>query len=165
MPEMGASAGGPGPCPETVIMDPDTGPIDAPWLEVREYVSKTSGEPKEPWWFCLPREKWAAPTRQISADHIDNVKNEHLWWHNACPQGSDEEKAAWCSKIMNAVVLHSSYAPKRKNDGADDWRSSKKPKPKSRESREQWQSEGHQQEAGTAAGENTWKRWNSSRAA
>eukprot|EP00959_Pyramimonas_sp_CCMP1952_P425426 8911609-Pyramimonas_sp.AAC.1 len=67
-------------------MDPDIGPIDAPWPEVREYVSQKSGEPKGPWWFCLPREKWAAPTHQISADHIKNVTDKHLWWPNACPQ-------------------------------------------------------------------------------
>eukprot|EP00959_Pyramimonas_sp_CCMP1952_P297163 6216717-Pyramimonas_sp.AAC.1 len=71
---MGGSAGGPpGPCPDTVIMDPDnTGRIDAPWPPVKEYVAKTSGEPNEPWWHCSPRDKWAAPTHHISQDHIKN---------------------------------------------------------------------------------------------
>eukprot|EP00959_Pyramimonas_sp_CCMP1952_P367477 7697062-Pyramimonas_sp.AAC.1 len=95
MSDMGASAGGhPGPCPETAIMDPATGPIEAPWLQVKGYGSKTSGEPNEPWWHCKPCDKWAAPTHQVSQDHIKNVKNTYLWLHEACQQGSDEDKTA-----------------------------------------------------------------------
>eukprot|EP00959_Pyramimonas_sp_CCMP1952_P001579 32482-Pyramimonas_sp.AAC.1 len=127
-------------------MDPDTGRNDAPWLQVKEYVPKTSGEPNEPWWYCAPCEKWAAPTHQVSQDHINNVKNKHIWFHDACPQGSDEDKTAWCSTIMSTVELHSTYVQKREDDEAEDWRSTRKAKVKAREGRgEQWQSEGHQQ--------------------
>eukprot|EP00959_Pyramimonas_sp_CCMP1952_P032919 690381-Pyramimonas_sp.AAC.1 len=55
----------------------------------------------------------------------------------------------------------------REEDEAEDWRPTRKAKVKAREGRgEQWHSEGHQQEAGTAAGAlSNWKSWNSSRAA
>eukprot|EP00959_Pyramimonas_sp_CCMP1952_P172642 3607407-Pyramimonas_sp.AAC.1 len=97
-------------------MGPDTVPIDAPWLQVKEYGSNSSGEPNEPCWHCKPCCKWAAPTHQISQGHINNVKNKYLWFREACPQGSEEDKTAWCSTIVDTAGLHPSYVQKKRED-------------------------------------------------
>eukprot|EP00959_Pyramimonas_sp_CCMP1952_P364367 7630386-Pyramimonas_sp.AAC.1 len=67
---------------------------------------------------------------------------------------------------MDTVELHPGCVQKkREDDEVEDSRSTRKAQVnnKAREGRgEQWQSKGHQQEAGTAAGALHWKSWNSS---